>query len=558
MVESFAFEDLAGIVLSIRRGPNPEPYPAPLSFPGRACIPQLSAAMLELFKKLPKSHARSESNPHLRDSLRNSFFSSGSALSDDVFSDDVPIAPARRGQERGRGQLHHSFDASILTEPVNALQSDLNPARKLTRDLPPLLSSPTAPSATKRHNTGPVIDFQEFAHSPERSPQRSPQPSPTRPKQFPHSLLTGDHTKIIQKEPSTSKLAGWFDGESSPINIGLLPSPTKEKVDPLSEIMLTTTKPTPTTPKPGLSSRFSFFTTRSTPPKLDLDQNDEFLNLDISTALFPAGAADPFSPASFKNLQQNAEGVLSRFQAAYKERTISLRDTTAEKETIAEELEGAATRSKHLKIQLDDLSARVVEQDKAMMELVDELANLKRARVEEEEARKRTIRPVVPSTSTPFNNAIQQEEAEAGPEDTNRRRSRRERLSSTSSTTDYESDNDSVFSKSRNTSPRMSLSSVSTISSPETYHQPDLSLTGISPTQIARRQNMGAGLLSTKDRRNQDENCVWSCANCQGGAASEAWGVVGMLKEENRCLKERVEHVEGALEGCLDVVGRLG
>lgn len=514
----------------------------------------------QLFKKLPtKSHVRSESNPHLRDSLRNTFFPSGSALSDDVFSDDVPIAPVRRGQERGRGQLHHSFDASILTEPANALQSDLNPARNFTRDLPPLLSSPIALSATKRHNPGLGTDFQDFAHSPERSPQRSPQPSPTQLKQFSHSLLTGDHTEVIQKEPSTSKLAGWFSGESSPINIGFLPSPIKEHADPLSATMPTMAKPTPVTPKPNLSSRFSFFTTRSTPPKLDLDQNDEFLNLDISTALFPAGAADPFSPASFKNLQQNAEGLLSRFQAAYKERTVSLRDTTAEKETIAEELEGAETRSKHLKIQLDDLSARVVQQDKAMMDLVDELANLKRARAEEEEARKRTIRPVVPSTSTPFNNAIQQGVAETVPEDTNRRRSRRERLSSTSSTTDYESDdNDSVFSKTRNTSPRMSLSSVSTISSPETYHQPDLSFTSIAPTQTDPRQNPSAGMLSTKDRRDREESCIWSCANCQGVEASEAWGVVGMLKEENRCLKERVAHVEGALDGCLDVVGRLG
>lgn len=45
---------------------------------------------------------------------------------------------------------------------------------------------------------------------------------------------------------------------------------------------------------------------------------------------------------------------------------MSLRDMTAEQETIAEELEGAETRSKHLKIQLDNLSARVIEQDKAM------------------------------------------------------------------------------------------------------------------------------------------------------------------------------------------------
>lgn len=192
------------------------------------------------------------------------------------------------------------------------------------------------------------------------------------------------------------------------------------------------------------------------------------------------------------------------------------------------------------------------------MELVDELANLKRLRTEEEDARKRTIRSVKPSISTaPSHESAPDPETQR--EEAGRRRSRRERLSSTS-TTDNDSDDESLFSKNYNTSSRMSLSSASTTSSPETFYRPDLTFTAIHPAQVACRQTQTARIPSTKsqEQREQGENCVWSCANCQGGAASEAWGVVGMLKEENRCLKERVQHVEGALEGCLDVVARLG
>ncbi|KAL8784196.1 MAG: hypothetical protein Q9195_009143 [Heterodermia aff. obscurata] len=495
----------------------------------------------QLFKKLPvSSHARSESSPHLRHSITNSFFPSGSTLADNVFTNDLPVAPSPRGQERARGQLHRSFDATILTEPSNVLQSDLASARPLTRDLPPLFTTPSNLSPTKRQNCEPDTDIHDFAYSPTRSAH----PSPTRSKRLSTSLFTVDHTELVRKEPSSNKLAGWFQGESTPINLSVFPSPTKEKPDALAT-MPPAMKAMPLTPKPGLASRFSFFTTKPSPtrPSTDQDQDDEFLNLDISTALFPAGPADPFSPSSFKNLAQNAEGLTSRLQAAYRDRTMSLRDMRAEKETVAEELEGAETRSRHLKIQLDDLSARVVEQDKAMMELVDELANLKRIRAEEEDARKRTIRPVQPSISNPA----------AEQQDTSARRSRRDRLSSTSSATDYESDTESLFSKNQNPSPRISLSSVETTGSPEAYHHPDLAFTAVSspPFQSARRPT------PRKSQRSKEESCVWSCANCQGGGAAEAWGVVGMLKEENRCLKERVEQVEGALEGCLDVVARL-
>ena len=510
----------------------------------------------QLLKKLPsRSHTRSESSPHLRDSLNNSFFASGSTLSDDVFSEDVPVAPIRHRVAHGR-ELPHSFDATLLAEPVNARQSHSDLAKPFRRELPPLLTSPIQPNTPIQDpNSSLDTDTQDFAHSPQRSPEHSP----TRVKRFSIPLLTGDHTERVKKDPGNSKLAGWFSGESEPINIGILPSPTKERADPLANML--TDKPSQTTPKPTITSRFSFFTNKPSsarPSSTELDPDDEFLNLDIPTALFPAGPADPFSPASFKNLVQNAEGLLTRLQAAYKERTISLHDVRADKEAMAEELEGATTRSKHLKIQLDDMSAKLTEQDNAMMELVDELANLKRLRSEEEDARKRSIRPVIPSISTPKSpNTSHDSQPRAG------RRLRRERLSTNSTTTtdcdsEDESSASSIFSKGHSSSPRMSLSSVSTTSSPETYHHADSSFHTTTPAYPASGQahRTPSGKYGPTSARG--ESLVWSCANCEGGDATEAWSVVSMLKEENKCLKERVQQVEGALEGCLDVVARLG
>ena len=127
-------------------------------------------------------------------------------------------------------------------------------------------------------------------------------------------------------------------------------------------------------PKPAMASRFSFFSSKASLVKPILvpdDLRDGLLEMDVTAALFPNEPANPFSPASFKNLQQQAEGLLLRLQMAYKERTIALRDMTAEKEAVAEESMGAATRAKHLKMQLDGMTAKFAEQDEAMLNLVD-------------------------------------------------------------------------------------------------------------------------------------------------------------------------------------------
>jgi len=120
--------------------------------------------------------------------------------------------------------------------------------------------------------------------------------------------------------------------------------------------------------------------------------DDEFLSLDVIQALFPQGnAQDPFSPASFKNLLMNAEGILLKLQTAYKLRTLSLHELSADKSAIEEELEEASTRATCLRTQLEDMASRVSEQDAKVADLTAQLEREKQARTAEKEAREKSI-----------------------------------------------------------------------------------------------------------------------------------------------------------------------
>ncbi|KAI4185858.1 MAG: hypothetical protein L6R41_003872 [Letrouitia leprolyta] len=241
-------------------------------------------------------------------------------------------------------------------------------------------------------------------------------------------LITHDLKPAQSSQRPSNKIADWFSGESQPITFSIIPSPTQEQPD--STKVMPPDSSTEKSRKPPLTSRFSLFSTKSSPPKPPLTTHDEWHDLDIKSTLNPPNA-DPFSPSSFKNLQQNAEGLLLKLQAAYKERCEALHDVLAEKEAQTEELEGAETRTRHLKIQLDDMTVKLQEQDKAMMDLVDQLA-------QEKEARR----------------------IESQPENIWKSRT------STASEMSMDSEADSLF------SPAMSISSVSTFNSPEILQTP--------------------------------------------------------------------------------------
>lgn len=390
------------------------------------------------------------------------------------------------------------------------------------RDLPPLITTRSPATNFVTHPPNQTSREEEVATPSLNSHQASPAVS-----------------TATSNQPS--KLSSWFQGESQPIKVGLVPSPTKEMANPLDRP--TVTRPTALPhrnslpqilQKPAIASRFSFFGSKASLTKSNPDYSDtqdQLAHLDINAALYPAGPPDPFSPASFKNLQQQAEGLLSRLQTAYKERTTVLRDLVAEKEALSEETQGAETRAKHLKLQLDSMSEQLAEQDKAMMDIVDELAREKLARREEQEDRKRSVRLV--EQDSPLSTSA-------------RSRPRRSINSDSGFESEDDSSADSVFSRRDGRhSPTMSVSSVSTDNSPDTFFPREIVH---SPTQAAR---LRIPLANSKPIQQ-------SCPNCHGVRAGDAWPVVSVLKEENQALRSRVEELEGALDGCLDVVGRLG
>ncbi|KAL9589547.1 MAG: hypothetical protein Q9203_001656 [Teloschistes exilis] len=366
-------------------------------------------------------------------------------------------------------------------------------------------------------------------------------------------------TKDIQPprtSRTTSKFAGWFSGESDQISFNLVPSPTKERPDSVKEMALPiaerisaceekTTVPNP--PKPPIMSRFSFFGARQSASKMPLtlaDVDDEWLKLDVKTALSPHGPADPFSPSSFKNLQQNAEGLLSKFHGAYKDRSVALHDAIAEKEAQAEELQGAQMRTKHLKQQLDEMTAKLAEQDKAMMDLVDQLAQEKQARREAEDAHREACNNARGIDGNCRPNGLR----DARHDETSSKS--RTSTASEMSLKSTDSAADSLFDRRGSTSPTMSMSSVSTMNSPEIQHQPSL--------PSARYQTPNAQ-MTTKMADSPFHPTQSAGKNNRGnhGRDSEAWCLVEMLKLENTGLKTCLSQLESTVEDCLDMVKGL-
>ncbi|KAL8923666.1 MAG: hypothetical protein Q9172_003017 [Xanthocarpia lactea] len=359
---------------------------------------------------------------------------------------------------------------------------------------------------------------------------------------------------------STSKLSDWFTGESEPFTFAIVPSPTKVKLDLVDEMNPSLTERTISAmekqpvarncPKPPFISRFSLFGSKqlsTEAPKTPTNVHDKWYDLDVKTALPQSPPTDTFSPSAFKDLQQNAEGLLSQLQAAYRQRSQALHDVLAEKEAQAEEHEGTAMRSRHLKLQLDDMTAKLVEQDKAMMDLVDQLAQEKMARRQAEDA-------------------MRMAQANFVNDGRHTRRSSKSRTS-TASEMSIQSEGscvESLFSSRGAASPTMSMSSVSTMNSPESqtlHHQ------SLASTDRCRRQTTHANAESRcQGTQTTTSNGTFTsfppipsspCVNCNDLKDSEPSHLVNILKLENRILKTRLGQLESTVNDCLDMVNGL-
>ncbi|TPR01131.1 Cid1 poly A polymerase family protein [Aspergillus niger] len=224
-----------------------------------------------------------------------------------------------------------------------------------------------------------------------------------------------ENTARRRLEEGAKRLSGWFQGKSEPVNLGVVYQSGEQDSAATDDMekrasrefygspnvptgLTSRTQKRMTAPSPlkqvTSSSPFSFFgLKRQGDSRLELPEpaQDEFLNLDINAALFPTGFSNLEGREAFDALRQNADTVLRRLQAAYKQRTFALHEALADKNEKQEELEVTRTRIGNLKIQLDGMAEKVIQQEKAMKAMAEELEHERQLRRREEEARLRSI-----------------------------------------------------------------------------------------------------------------------------------------------------------------------
>ena len=302
---------------------------------------------------------------------------------------------------------------------------------------------------------------------------------------------------------------------------------------------------------------FSFFTSKSEEqqqPMVPEPADDEFLNLDIDAALFPPGITAYSAEEAFANLRETAENVIRQLQAAYKLRTFALHESLVEKRMQKEELEESSSRFQNIKAQLDEMAARVAEQDRAMRDLAEDLRLERQKRHDEEEAR-RQLEPL------PINRDKLDSSSQV-------RHSKQSILSSDSG---FESGDESIAESTmskRNddtvsippqSSNTTAATTPSSLVSPPPLPRPSGTPSQLSPARAQQSpsrpsaydrvmkgiSSSGIGSLITTSR----------CSNCRGLSAADAWSVVNVLKEENKALKNRMSELECAVEECITLVG---
>jgi hypothetical protein len=425
-------------------------------------------------------------------------------------------------------------DGSQITPPHTASwRWKTNHRPTNTSDFSPVLPCSGSNSPSRSSTFLPFLKFRT---------ERSISPEPVFPDEaaeFEHTLSGG---KSLEAKPDTKpgKLANWFSGSSEPVNITLIPSPTKEKHSHFfdsaemekgftrssmsGEVDSMTKGPQRRLEKrnSGLSvaakdqpgSRFAFWRAR---PSINSDKfdvvEDELLGSDIQTALFPSGMIDASSPEAFKKLQANAEHTIRQLQTAYQNSLRSFQEVTSEKNVLTDELEAAQTQSEHLKMQLANMAAQSVQQESAMQLMAGELAAVRHKMRQDAAFRSKSLRIVANESS----------DAEIV-ESVGHSRLRRDRHSAGS----FDSENssrDSIFS---HTAPGTCTPISAADTSPDTY---------------GTLRFEAVGLEHAKE-----------CQNCHGVDRSEAWDVVHMLKEESRALKAHVAQYESANEDALSLL----
>lgn len=252
----------------------------------------------------------------------------------------------------------------------------------------------------------------------------------------------------------------------------------------------------------------------------------------------------------------NAIGLLGKFQSAYQQRTIDYQELKSERDAQDEEKEEVEIRVQHLKMQLEEMARKAAEREETMASLLQELAQEKRSRAEEQQAAR--YKCVSSSEASIVSEDLSIDEDR---QKRNWRKSTATSKSDLSLDTDEDSmDEASIFSRSRSPTNATSMSEISpsatpTQQKPAMLEPPRHSRT--SNPQMTTFQKLFKGYANEAHKDGDSAIGADGCRNCQGQDASVAWDTVSLLKDENKGLKTRVQELETAVEGALDVINGL-
>jgi hypothetical protein len=266
--------------------------------------------------------------------------------------------------------------------------------------------------------------------------------------------------------------------------------------------------------------------------------NDELAHMNIMTSLFPNGQPDELTPHVYNDLLVNATNLLQRLQSAYKDKVEYIATLQPEMDIQREEIEEADIRSRHLKLQLQDMGRRAQEQESAMQALASQLSQerFRNQEAREKESRKASRSYMNSKASPALSNA---DETTDDDETTPRRFPHNKRLSAGST-----SASDSGF--------------ESDLDRDNWAHQDPL-----DPSHQRTVMGSPGPLTPTKQRGlvgNQHAPLTSSSLRNSVkrlGSDGSAWAVMERLRVENVALKAQVGDMQRELQGCIELIGHM-
>ncbi|KAB2569147.1 hypothetical protein DBV05_g12176 [Lasiodiplodia theobromae] len=294
----------------------------------------------------------------------------------------------------------------------------------------------------------------------------------------------------------------------------------------------------------------SWFSRKSDGRKRDSSiPQDPLSVLDIESALFPNGPADPLDPAAFHDLHKASVALLQQFQHSYKAMQLCMQDTRLEEDGLIEEKKQADLHAQELQMQLDNLRVESERREKENKALREALERERQLRADEEEARIASLRAVRGPACTKCN-----------------RKSASSTISSEPS--GVLSDRDSGFESEGETITDEMRSRPTSMVSESDMHDLDSNATPstaptsapspVEPTKPAlfKRKSAFDTALQKKRGSKASGGSVMPVILTGAGKMNDNSGQMDVWRE-NRELRERVENLERTVDEALGIVGGL-